>query len=138
MNPDSGADDNLPVQDSFDEGPNFCDLDAFNQSGGNGGPCSPIEPEKPCFLLCDSSSGGCYCVAGPKGTGIWQCTVDDSCMPKCAPMDDCGLDGGMFADTGPFDTGVDGAEDAPTDAEAKDVVTDAVHEAATDATKDSP
>lgn len=123
----------IPV-DVSQEGPDYCDIDAFDSVDGNGGACSPIAPDKPCFVECEA--GGCSCVAGPKGTGIWQCTVDTSCLPKCAPEDpDCGLDGSMFADTGPFDTGLDEeASDAGSDADAGAV--DASHDASGDASLD--
>jgi hypothetical protein len=131
-----GGDDNVGPGDVNLEGPNFCDLDAFDKAGMNGGPCSPIDPDKPCFLLCETSMGGCSCVMGPKGTGIWQCTVDDSCMPKCAPMDpDCGLDGAMFVDTGPIPEASlpDGFGDEPSDGSG-----DVAHADATpDSTPDS-
>jgi len=134
MNPDSGTDE-VPAQDSYDEGPDYCNIEAFKEAGGNGGPCSPIEPEKGCFGEPDSSYS-CACVEGPKGTGIWMC-MGDASTDKCPPMDaDC-FEGG-FADTGPFDTGVEGGADAPSDAVAKDIIADVVHDATIDTTKDSP
>jgi hypothetical protein len=131
------AGDERIEDDTFDEPPGYCDYKSFLAGGGNGSACSPIAPTKPCFLLCEASTGGCYCVAGPQGTGVWNCTTDDSCMPKCAPMDpDCGLDGSMFFDTGPIpETSIpDVLTDAPSDAGATDVTSDAPP----DASKDSP
>jgi hypothetical protein len=125
---DSGASDGgvdtAFVPDSFEEGPNFCDLDAFNMVDGNGGACSPIAPTRACFIMCEA--GGCSCVTGPKGTGIWQCTLDLSCLPPCMPENsDCGLDGGIFEDTGPL---MEASFDAPLDAKADG----GGHEAGTD------
>jgi hypothetical protein len=124
--------------DASEEGPNYCDLDAYFRAGGNGGACAPIAPEKPCFVQCEAG-GGCSCVEGPEGTGIWRCDVDRSCIPKCAPDDpDCGLDGSTFADTGPIPEAsdepvADGPSDA-TDGEAPDASAgDASPDAAADA-----
>jgi hypothetical protein len=122
-----GGEASSAVEDPSDEGPDYCDLDAFFRVDGNGGACSPIAPATTCFMECEGG-GGCSCVAGPKGTGIWRCQVDTSCMPKCAPENPhCVLDGSLFADAGPIpDTGPmiadvaeelaeDGAPDAPVD-----------------------
>jgi hypothetical protein len=121
------------LPDVLEEGPDYCDTDAFFKAGGNGGECSPIEPNKPCFMECEA--GGCFCVMGPKGTGIWQCTVDTSCLPKCMPEDpDCGLEGGVFADTGPIpEASIDATSDGAADGGAKESGADAP----SDARKDS-
>jgi hypothetical protein len=111
-----GGEASSGVEDPSEEGPDYCDFDAFFRVDGNGGACSPIAPNKPCFVECEA--GGCYCVAGPEGTGIWQCQVDTSCLPKCAPDDlDCSLDGSTFDDTGPIpeaaaEPPLDGSADA--------------------------
>lgn len=118
--------------DTYDEGPNYCDYDAFLKGGGNGSECSPIAPNAPCFLMCEA--GGCACITGPKGTGIWQCHIDTSCLPKCAPADpDCGLDGAGFADTGPLE---ETSFDAPSDAQP-DATVDAASDAKADAAVDA-
>jgi hypothetical protein len=127
------ADEGLFIPDVIEEGPDLCDFDAFKAAGKNGGACSPIAPDKPCFILCEASTG-CACVAGPTGTGIWQCQEGDPCMPKCAPEDpDCGLDGSGFFDTGPLpESSIDASDDGPSDASG-----DGPTDAASDAPKDA-
>ncbi len=119
---DAGEEVGAPLPDAYEEGPNYCDYEKFIKGGGAGSPCSPIAPNDTCFMNCEAG-GGCSCVAGPKGTGIWKCEPDP-CMPMCAPESDgCVLDGSMFVDTGPLpdsfvppDAGEGGKKDAPADA----------------------
>ena len=118
-----GGEDLTPLhEDAFDDSPAFC-----NASVVNGKSCSPIAPDKVFCAMCEA--GGCYCVFDPKTkSGVWKCTVDDSCIPTCAPDSDaCALDGGSFVDTGPIpdsfvlpDAGVDATVDAAPDATPKD------------------
>jgi hypothetical protein len=133
--PEAGAEEGIDaVQDPFEEGPDYCDFDAFTKGGGNGSACSPIAPDKGCFILCEASTG-CSCVRGPKGTGVWQCQAGDPCMPTCAPMDpDCGLDGSTFFDTGPVP---EASVDAADAADAGDAATDGPSDARADAPRDA-
>jgi hypothetical protein len=139
-NAEDGGEASSGVEDPYDEGPNYCDLDAFFRVDGSGGACSPIAPDNLCFVECEGG-GGCSCVVGPKGTGVWQCHVDRSCIPKCPPEDlDCALEGSTFFDTGPTpDVVEEPLSDGMSDAGSGDGGTqdgsqgDGPHEAAADA-----
>ncbi len=89
---------------------------------GTGTPCSPVSTQV-CFAMC--AKGGCRCVAGPSGGGIWKCDTDESCYP-----------GGPDFDAGPADDGsvtpTDASTDAP-DGTSNDGSTDGSTDASTDA-----
>lgn len=71
-----------------------------------GAPCPAASPVR-CFSECEA--GGCYCrEQAPGEPPIWVCTVDTTCLPDCAPLDD-GCSPVIF-------TGDDGPEgDGPAD-----------------------
>jgi hypothetical protein len=51
-----------------------------------GAPCPTASPVR-CFAECET--GGCFCrEQHPGEPPVWVCTVDTSCMPDCAPLDD--------------------------------------------------
>lgn len=82
-----------------------------------GAPC-PVASPVTCFQECEA--GGCSCrERGPGQPPVWVCTVDTSCLPDCAPLDDgCSpviYSGDDGPDDGPGDAvpGDDGPADAP-------------------------
>lgn len=87
---------------------NLCD--SFTTTGDR---CSPVSTSV-CFPMCER--GGCQCVAGPEGKGIWECTSDFSCLPDASPELDSEVqvnDGATFFDAG--DGGEDGSDGAEGD-----------------------
>ena len=77
-----------------------------------GDPCPTASPVR-CFPECDS--GGCFCKStGTGGPPRWACTVDLSCVPDCAPLDD-GCSPATTGDDGPDKALDDGPADAPGD-----------------------
>jgi hypothetical protein len=81
----------------------------------SGTPCSPISDQR-CFAMC--ATGGCKCVAGPTGSGVWACTVDESCYPGIPDLD-AATDDSSTTDpdaTTSTDAGTDAIADASTDA----------------------
>ena len=83
---------------------------------GSGNPCSPVSSQV-CFAMC--AKGGCKCVSGPSGGGIWKCDTDESCYPG-GPDFEGGSDNDSStapADASPDSNTTDAASDASTDAQ---------------------
>lgn len=77
-----------------------------------GAPC-PVASPVVCFQECEA--GGCSCrERGPGQSPVWVCTVDTSCLPDCAPLDD-GCSPVIYSgDDGPEDGSP--SDDSPADA----------------------
>ena len=54
--------------------------------------------------------GGCRCLAGPAGEGVWECTNDFSCYPDSAPSQDAPFQDVQPIYDAPRDTSNDDAD----------------------------
>jgi hypothetical protein len=82
-----------------------------------GAPCSAASSVA-CFPMCEA--GGCFCLVKPGVGPRWDCVIDTTCEPDCAPADEpCGApaDAGTDADAGAdADAGTDANAGADADA----------------------